>query len=83
MFIHVTMYFQVKDCNFETLYQFWLEAHQRRHSSDSIFVCEICGQAFKTSVGLQNHCRASHEGQLFSCDQCDKKFVSKTTLRVS
>ncbi|XP_048002578.1 zinc finger protein ZFP2-like [Leguminivora glycinivorella] len=44
--------------------------------------CQQCGALFKTEEGLIQHKRETHGVELFTCDACNKSFLSKMSLSV-
>ena len=55
-----------------------LKLHEVVHAKDKQFECSICSKRFKHYVVMYKHVKVDHE--LFSCDQCDKKFISQANL---
>lgn len=50
-----------------------LEAHMiKKHNADEL-ECKVdgCGKTFKAPRTLKRHMKEQHEGELFSCDNCD------------
>ena len=48
------------------------------------FPCPQCDAAFRMPVNLDNHIKVEHEKgeSILRCDQCDKEFATKGTLRI-
>ena len=42
--------------------------------------CQFCNKTFTTKSGLYTHMRL-HNGQLFCCTKCPKKYTSKANLK--
>ena len=55
-----------------------LKLHEVVHAKFKQFECSICSKRFKHYVVMYKHVKKDHE--LFSCDHCDKKFISQANL---
>ncbi|XP_063545019.1 zinc finger protein 117-like [Cydia strobilella] len=53
---------------------------KRCHNKKS--ACQQCGALFKTEEGLIQHKHEIHGVELFTCDACNKSFLSKMSLSV-
>lgn len=54
--------------------------HRRYHNERKPFICQVCGQAFTTSVDLTSHGKI-HEGvKMFICNVCYNVFANDASL---
>lgn len=54
--------------------------HRRYHNERKPFICQVCGQAFTTSVDLTSHGKI-HEGvKMFICNVCFNVFANDASL---
>lgn len=51
------------------------------HTSERKFICDICGDPFKSYVLLHSHKRL-HLERNFACTVCEKKFIRSSDLKV-
>eukprot|EP01083_Nonionella_stella_P078165 213750_1 len=58
--------------------------HIRKHTAQRPFICDTCGEGFKTSNVLDVHKRVHSNKFMFQCEypQCTKQFKHKYTLSV-
>ncbi len=56
-----------------------LKRHTLIHQNEKPFSCEICEKTFRQKVALKSHERV-HSGQRFECENCSKKFITKSLL---
>nr|CAI5857394.1 unnamed protein product [Callosobruchus analis] len=58
-----------------------LKVHEKRvHLKKMEKFCQHCGEGFILDCELREHQRIKHDKILYSCSDCDKKFVSKSGL---
>ena len=73
--------FECDKCGKNFLDNHRLKAHMTYHQ-EKIHSCELCGRTFHTNAQLQEHIIVKHVNSLdFECDECQKKFPSKLTLK--
>ena len=53
--------------------------HIKSHEED--VNCEICGKTLKNDRVLKEHIRSVHESKVFPCNECNKKFKSKQSVK--
>ena len=61
------------------------KAHQMTlHKDDIVAMCEACCKTFKSVLGYRNHNIKYHstESEMYKCQKCGKRFVSKCKLSV-
>ncbi|KAJ4425610.1 hypothetical protein ANN_27806 [Periplaneta americana] len=57
------------------------QKHERSHTRQKAFTCDICGNKFSKSLTLRMHARVHTGEKPFSCDTCGKKFSWSSDLR--
>lgn len=75
--------FECKVCKMRFNLKSHLKRHEFTHLKERPFICQLCGNSFKTKEGLGFHMKR-HDGSMkkFACTQCSFKFVSKNRLQV-
>ena len=54
--------------------------HERTHTGETPFVCQICNHGFKQASGLLTHTKTHENVKDFNCEFCSKSFVSEKAL---
>ncbi|XP_076987658.1 uncharacterized protein LOC143659038 isoform X2 [Tamandua tetradactyla] len=55
--------------------------HQRIHTRQKSFQCEVCGKGFSKASNLQAHLRIHTGEKPYKCDLCDKNFIRNSSLK--
>ncbi|XP_055611726.1 zinc finger protein 25-like [Uranotaenia lowii] len=78
---HAEMKHQCDTCNKFFLFKYNLLMHQRQHTDERNYECEICHQKYTTKAILKYHHQKCHTDERnFECLHCDKKFIFKSHL---
>ncbi|XP_023716845.1 protein glass, partial [Cryptotermes secundus] len=57
-----------------------LKAHQRKHSGERPFCCNVCKKSFSQQSNLKTHQRIHNDERPFHCELCKKKFIRRDNL---
>ncbi|XP_069132364.1 uncharacterized protein [Argopecten irradians] len=70
-------------CGKECFTKFQLKDHKLIHREQTPFICEKCGQGFKSRTSLNSHVFHRHNSvRKHDCPSCEKSFKTKTQLMV-
>ncbi|XP_033751787.1 uncharacterized protein LOC117335721 [Pecten maximus] len=70
-------------CGKECFTKFQLKDHKLIHREQTPFICEKCGQGFKSRTCLNSHVFHRHNSiRKHDCTDCEKSFKTKTQLMV-
>ncbi|KAJ3611814.1 hypothetical protein NHX12_021827 [Muraenolepis orangiensis] len=58
-----------------------MKKHEKLHSADRPFVCEICSKAFTTHAHLKEHLKIHTGFKPYRCDVCSKSFIRAPDLK--
>ncbi|XP_058798730.1 zinc finger protein 28-like isoform X7 [Phymastichus coffea] len=75
--------YQCEICEYSTPHRQNLGSHQRRHSQNYKYQCELCGARFYARNNYQEHVLAVHSKEKpFQCDKCPATFRYRQGLRL-
>lgn len=61
-----------------------LKIHQRKHTGDKPYGCDLCNKTFYVNIvnaHLERHKRIHTGDKPFECSVCNKTFISKDSLK--
>lgn len=74
--------FACHECNKTFCTNRRLKCHMLIHTGERPFICEQCGQPFRSKEGLKSHKKFIHSRERnYKCNQCDKSFTNGNTLK--
>jgi len=74
--------YQCPYCGMEFKTSAHLKSHVRVHTDANPYSCRHCSDRFRWLYQLKRHLLKSHnEGTWFTCDVCEKKFVTRRHLK--
>ena len=73
---------QCEKCEFTTRVASIMRTHfKRKHMADMKKTCEVCGETFKELHLHLNRTACGKSDKTFHCDQCDKAFFTRPSLK--
>lgn len=68
-------------CKKDFLHKYYLKNHMIIHNKMKAFVCDVCGNQYRTRAVLKRHSNV-HEGKTYECPDCGKTFGYYARLRI-
>lgn len=69
-------------CNKNFNHEFNLKDHiKSMHETKTEFICDTCGKSLKSRTSLQEHNKLHTDDRPYSCDICDRTFVTLYKMR--
>lgn len=56
--------------------------HEKIHTGDFTYECQVCSKKFPARIPLQNHLRTHTGDKAFKCDTCGKSYNYINNLKV-
>ncbi|GAB0097502.1 zinc finger protein 354A-like isoform X1 [Sergentomyia squamirostris] len=71
-----------ESCKFQTNAKQTIEHHQRTHTGEKLFTCEICNKSLSCQKSYKLHKIHMHSTASLQCEFCEKLFKEKRSLQL-